>query len=248
MQQYGRFAAVYDRLMADVDYNAWAEYLRGLLQQHAPSATTVLDCACGTGEITLRLSQMGYAVTGLDVSADMLYEAQQKCLRAGRRIPFVQQDMRNIALHKPVDAIVCACDGVNYLTSAKDLAAFFCGAYQALSPGGLLLFDVSSAYKLSRVLGCNTFGEDEADCAYLWKNYYDEASALCEMRLTFFVRQANGGYERFTERHVQRAHQVTELVDALQNSGFCAPLCYQAFTADAPGETAQRIQMIAKRP
>ncbi|MDD3919562.1 MAG: class I SAM-dependent methyltransferase [Eubacteriales bacterium] len=246
--QYGRFATVYDRLMADVPYDAWAVYLHGLIQKHAPNAKTVLDCACGTGEITLRLCRMGYAVTGLDLSDTMLYEAQQKCLRAGKRIPFVQQDMRRIMLHKPVDVIVCACDGANYLTSLQDVSAFLQAAFAALKPGGLLLFDVSSAYKLSHVLGCNTFAEEEDGCAYLWKNYFDEENALLEMRLTFFEKQENGQYERFSERHVQRAHTTGELLKALENAGFIKTAAYGAFTECAPEENTQRIQMIAYRP
>ena len=127
-------------------------------------AKTVLECACGTGSLTVRLARLGYAITGSDLSGDMLMIARQKALDAGlRQLPFVCQDMRKIALHKPVDAIFCACDGVNYLLDGAE--DFFRAAYKALKSGGLLLFDVSSDYKLSSVLAGNTFaatGEDWA--------------------------------------------------------------------------------------
>ena len=65
MQIYGKLAALYDRLMRDVDRETWAEYLLSLLGE---GRRTVVDCACGTGELTLRLARSGYAVTGQDIS------------------------------------------------------------------------------------------------------------------------------------------------------------------------------------
>ena len=78
----------------------------------------------------------------------MLAAAQEKMRRMGLRIPFVQQDMRALRTHRKMDAVVCCCDGVNYLTGPDDLGAFFRSAHACLRDGGLLLFDVSSAYKL----------------------------------------------------------------------------------------------------
>lgn len=61
----------------------------------------VTDCACGTGEITLRLARAGHIMTGVDISGDMLRIASEKARRAALKIPFVEQDMRKLALHRP---------------------------------------------------------------------------------------------------------------------------------------------------
>lgn len=245
---YGKFAAVYDRLMADVDYDAWARYLVALLKDGGiQPGDAVLDCACGTGEITLRLQKEGYQLTGADCSEEMLEIAQQKTRKAGQRIPYVCQDMRNLSLHKPVSAITCACDGVNYLLSEADVDRFFLGAYHALKDGGLLLFDVSSVYKLENILGCQTYGEDEPDCTYLWQNCYDPRSKLLEMRLAFFIPDGQGKYTRFDERHIQRAHPVSELTSSLERAGFTIVGIFHAFTTEQPTATSERIQFVAKK-
>ncbi len=241
--QYGGFAEVYDTLMRDVDYGAWATYIAGFL---VPGAS-VAECACGTGELTVRLAAEGFSVTGLDISDDMLRVAQEKARLRGFNIPFVRQDMRALRLHRSVDAVVCACDGVNYLASKEDAAAFFIAAYAALAPGGVLLFDISSEYKLSRVLDCNTFAEDYGDAAYIWKNNYDGASRLIEMRLYTYKRQGEA-YRRCAETHIQRAHTVAELTDALASAGFTGICAYEAFTKKTPEQDAQRIQFVAQRP
>lgn len=247
-REYGDFAAVYDRLMADVDYDAWAEYLASLLNSGGVQpGEPVLDCACGTGEIALRLNRKGYRMTGIDRSERMLEIAQQKARKVGAQIPFVCQDMRYLSLHKPVSVIVCACDGVNYLLADADVDAFFTAANRSLKESGLLLFDLSSAYKLEHVLGGQTFGEDEPDCTYLWQNCFDPDSRLLEMRLAFFRPDGTGKYTRFDERHVQRAHTIDEISTKLERAGFATLGIYEAFTQNVPLAQSERIQFAAKK-
>ncbi|MEA4913219.1 MAG: class I SAM-dependent methyltransferase [Christensenella sp.] len=247
-RQYQEFASYYDTLMTDVDYAMWADYLKRLLQSGGVlPGEPILDCACGTGEITLRLHQAGYIMTGADCSERMLERAQQKARRAGAKIAFVQQELQQINVHKPVSAITCVCDGVNYLLTKKDISAFFAGANRALKDGGLLLFDISSAYKLEHVLGGQTFGENERDYTYLWQNCFDPISKLLEMRLSFFVPDESSKYTRFDERHVQSAHTQEALTTALEHAGFTVSGVYEAFTLDSPKKESERIQFIAQK-
>ena len=247
-QQYQAFAAYYDRLMMDVDYALWADYLKDLLYENGVlPGESVLDCACGTGELTLRLHTSGYRMTGADISVQMLEIALQKARKAGAKIAFVQQELQSVRVHKQVAAITCACDGVNYLLSKEDVFSFFCAANRALKDGGVLLFDVSSAYKLEHVLGGQTFGEDEPDCTYLWQNCFDPKSRLLEMRLAFFTPDGKGAYTRFDERHVQRAHTQDELTELLSRAGFTVMGVYDAFIKHAPYENSERIQFVAQK-
>ena len=239
---YGDFAGMYDPLMKDVDYDSWAEYLLRFL---GAEKLRVTDCACGTGEITLRLARAGHIMTGVDISGDMLRIASEKARRAALKIPFVEQDMRKLALHRPQDAIICACDGVNYLDSLKAAEEFFEAANAALKVDGLLMFDISSQYKLKNILGCNTFAEDEQGGAYIWKNSYDPKSRLIEMNLTFFERQGEL-YRRFTERHIQRAHGVDELLSALNRAGFDAE-AYDFETTDPVKPDSERVQFSGRK-
>ena len=243
LKQYVNFADVYDTLMRDVDYGAWAEFLRARLPE--PPAR-VADCACGTGEMTIRLKKLGYDVTGVDVSESMLAVAGEKARKAGQSIPFIRQDMRRLALHRPADAVTCVCDGVNYLASREDMRAFFKSAANALKPNGVILFDISSRYKLAEVLGMNTFAEDDGERAYIWKNAYDDENKLIEMELSFFVKRG-GAYERFTERHIQRAHSRVEVEHALEASGFEAVEVYGGIDMSAPEDETERLYFFARR-
>jgi len=243
---YTAFATVYDRLMADVDYPAWAAFYRELLSQRGVKGGAVCECACGTGGLTLPLSRI-YEMTGVDASADMLAVAAGKARRAGAAIPFVQMDMRSFTLHRPQDAILCTCDGVNYLPSAQDAAAFFRAAYKALKPGGALIFDVSTPWKLKNVLGNHTHGEEADDIAYLWTNRFHAPSCSVEMRLSIFQRGQDGRYSRIVEEQVQYGYTLAQLAGLLEAEGFTAVQAFGDRVLDAPKPQEKRWHIAATK-
>ncbi len=245
IRQYESFASCYDRMMHDVDRESWADYLDAILKQY--DVHDVMDCACGTGEMAIRLFKRGYHVLGNDVSPQMLMEARNNAYRERcGNIIFICEDMRKLKIHKPIDAIVSVCDGVNYLTSAEDVDAFFHHAAGCLKPNGVLLFDISSPYKFRLILSDHTFTDETEDFAYIWKNMYDPKTRLCEMELTGFVREGDL-FKRFRETHLQRAHAVDDLINRLRKAGFGEIYTYTAFTNEPVSPTCERIQFVARK-
>ena len=110
---YTGFAEIYDDLMTDVNYEAWADFYCKMMAGFGIRSGKLAECACGTGGMTLPLFKHGFHVTGVDLSQDMLWRAAQKARAAGMAIPFVKQDMRQLRLHRPMDAVLATCDGVN---------------------------------------------------------------------------------------------------------------------------------------
>src|SRR5438034_6566616 len=76
--QFTDVAEVYDSLMAVVPYRHWVNYAERIWERFECSPTTVLDLACGTGNVTLELERRGYQATGVDNSAAMIRQAQAK--------------------------------------------------------------------------------------------------------------------------------------------------------------------------
>ena len=247
MAAYSAFAGIYDILMDDVDYSAWAEYYLKLLDMAGVRPEKLCDCACGTGAMSVEFALRGIRVTGADISGEMLEQAQRRARLTGVRAMFIEQDMCALELPRPVDALVCACDGVNYLTDDDRLNAFFKRAYDAIRPGGALAFDISSAYKLSHVLGDNFFGEERDDVAYLWSNSFDEQVQTVTMDLTFFVKEKGGLYRRFTEVHVQKAHEAEHIAGLLKDNGFIDVKVFGDKTFDPPKPDEQRVHLLARK-
>jgi len=218
-----------------------------LLARSGVEPRTLCDCACGTGSMSVRFAARGLRVTGADISGDMLEKAQEKARRFGVQVMFICQDMCSLRLPRPVDALVCACDGVNYLLDNAQLEAFFESARQAIRPGGVLAFDISSPWKLEHTLGNGFFGEDRGDIAYLWSNRFDADARTVSMDLTFFVQEPDGRYRRFDELHTQKAHTPDRLRPIIEDNGFADVRIYGDRTFEPPVPEAPRIHFTAIR-
>ncbi|MBQ0124483.1 MAG: bifunctional demethylmenaquinone methyltransferase/2-methoxy-6-polyprenyl-1,4-benzoquinol methylase UbiE [Bacteroidales bacterium] len=63
----------------------WRKHM--VRQLRGTNAHKVLDLACGTGDLTIELAKNGYAVTGLDITREMLDIAGKKYRRATGKEP-----------------------------------------------------------------------------------------------------------------------------------------------------------------
>lgn len=242
-KQYIDFAYLYDRLMEDVDYNNWSNYIEELLP-NIKKSKRLLELACGTGNLTLPLMEKGYDVIGIDISEDMLTVAKDKLLQQGYDTLFIQQDMINLELNEVFDIVICGCDGINYITDLDDLLKLFRTVIGHLSEDGAFLFDISSEYKLRHIIGNNTFGENQGDLCYLWENYFDEEKRLVEMDLTFFLQEGDF-YRKYEEHHIQRAYSQEEIISALKIAGFSGITVYGDFQKSSPQMRAERLFFLA---
>ncbi len=244
---YGEFADVYDQLMNDYDYDAWSEYYLHLIDpaKSDDRPLRVAECACGTGNLTVRFAKHDCSITGIDASAAMLRVAEQKARQFGVRAALVCADMRQFRLAKPADAVLATCDGVNYLTDEKDVRAFFINARRALRQGGLLCFDLSTRYKLEEMIGNRFLGEERDGIAYLWGNHLDRLRHIITMDITCFVREQDGRYRRFREIHRQRAHSTKEIAEWLHACGFSEIEVFGEMRTNPPEPEDSRIHVRA---
>ncbi|MBZ0291925.1 MAG: class I SAM-dependent methyltransferase [Anaerolineae bacterium] len=84
---------------------AWVALLQKTL---VPPPAVVLDIGCGTGSLSVVLAELGYDVTGVDLSTAMLVVAEEKARSAGYSIRFQPMDAAFPQLHpQQFNAIVC---------------------------------------------------------------------------------------------------------------------------------------------
>lgn len=221
MSGYHTLAGSYDRLTDDAEHKRRAAYLHRLLQKERRSVETVLDLGCGTGTVTCLLAAMGYRMTGVDLSEEMLTEAARKAeaLTPAQRPLLVRQSMSRLRLLEPVDAAISTLDALNYLTSEKALQETLCRVFRWLRPGGLFVFDVNTPYKLRRMNG--ELYIDETDEAYcVWRTDFSEKSRVCTYGIDLFCLRPDGTWDRSWEEHRERAWEEAELRAMLETAGF----------------------------
>ena len=76
---------------------------------------------------------------------------------------------------------------------------------------------------------------------------YDASQQLIDYYLDFFVYQDQNRYERFTERHVERAHTLPELEAALEKAGMRVEAVYGELETRPPRPDDGRIFVVARR-
>lgn len=243
---YNAFAEVYDRLQ-DADYAKFADYYEYIFEKYGIKPELVLDLACGTGNITVPMSQRGYDMIGVDLSVEMLNIAREKAQAAGQNILFLNQDMTEFELYGTVDAILCALDGVNYLTADGETDELFRLAENYLNPGGLMIFDINTEYKLREVLGSNTFVNEEQGIYYVWRNDFSEETRICSFELNFFRETEDGTYERFDEYQEERAYSADELIQSANAAGLVAEGVFSPFTFENAKEKEERIFIVLSK-
>lgn len=248
MDQYGNFAYIYDELMDDVDYEKWTEHIEEIIRHKKVEVGNILELACGTGNITLPLAKKGYDIAGIDISEEMLDVAFNKSEKMQIPLVLLQQDIVDLDFDLyDLDCILCACDGFNYITSKKDLKKVLAKSYELLRKGGILLFDMSSYHKIKNILGNNFMGESREELSYMWSNVYDDESQLIDMELDFFVKievddeEEDNVYERYRERHQQRAYKVEEVKEILEEVDFKEIEVFGDFTMEEVKKNSERV-------
>lgn len=245
MEPYSGFAGVYDKLMEDVPYDKWIENINSILSEEGLKPKTVLELACGTGTLCVKISEMGYNVTGIDISEEMLTIAKNKSLMKRQKIEFLNQDISDFQVTKKFDLIISLCDGINYIVDKMDIENLFERVYENLNDDGIFIFDISSYYKLKNVLGNNNISEADEDVAFIWENYFDDENNILEFDLSIFI-ESNGIYKRYNEEHVQKAYKVSDL-EKIYNKNFFAFKIFDEEFEDINDETERIFFALKKR-
>lgn len=84
---------------------AWTKLLAKWLP---PPPARILDAGCGTGSLCLVLTALGYDITGIDLSPEMVARAEQKSRAAGHSISFKVMDASDPhGLPQTFDVVLC---------------------------------------------------------------------------------------------------------------------------------------------
>jgi SAM-dependent methyltransferase len=98
------------------------------------SPGSVLDAGCGTGRVGRELHRRGVEVVGVDVDAEMLEAARDRCPSAS----WIEGDISAIRLGRTFDIVLMAGNVINFVSPESRRQAVE-NLVRHLRPGGLLI-------------------------------------------------------------------------------------------------------------
>lgn len=132
---WDRFADLYD--LAE---SANRRAVRGMIAETArrvPAGSHMLECAAGTGEISLAAAPFARCVLCTDLSLPMLERARRKAVRRGlSNIAFAQRDLFQLPDQDGSFGAVCAANVLHLLDAPEKAVAEL---WRVTAPGGVLL-------------------------------------------------------------------------------------------------------------
>jgi len=212
---FDKIAKYYDLIMSPFDYQELVDCLDDLILSSGGKRTNILDAGCGTSEELVYFRQLGYEVSGFDMSREMVKIS-------GRKLPgstFSAGNMKNFKSSRKYDNIISVFDTVNYLKKPRDLSSFFKCSNRALNEGGLLMFDFNSIYGLVNEWEGIKIEETE-DFFISYDSEFDMDTLILECRMKFFVKEKDGRFVTFEETHHERGYSPTEIKELLKQNGF----------------------------
>lgn len=187
-----------------------------ILQHNHIFTGLIVDLGCGSGLSAQVLHQASYQVLGIDISEAMIEIAKTK-------VPTAEFRVTSLFTTEipPCAAVISIGECLNYLFDANSdqiLNSLFRRIYNALSSGGMFIFDVVIPGQVPPGEILKSFTEGQ-DWIVLVEKQEDRIQQILTRRI-ITLRQVGELYRRTEEVHHQRLFDSKTLAEKLISIGF----------------------------
>jgi SAM-dependent methyltransferase len=225
---YDEFASHYHCIFEnwEASMTRQAAAISSILQREARIAmsASVLDCACGIGTQSLGLAELGYQVTGSDVSAGAVKRARAEAALRELNVPFYVADVRKLD-ELPIggfEAVISMDNALPHLLTDANLTEAARQMRAKLRPRGALLASIRDYDQLVRdrpTVQGPAFYSDSGPRRIVFQVWDWTDERLYTLHL-YITRETPSGWSTFHGASVYRAVLREEITAILASSGF----------------------------
>ena len=236
-----RLVALYDTL------NALGNDSEFFCQQAAKlSASSIIDLGCGTGLLTYELAKRGYKMVGIEPAEAMLAVAREK-LHADE-ITWVKGSYEQMDSLQ-TDMVLMTSHVAQFFLEDKEWHRMLKVSYNALKPGGYLVFDVRRL-KNPPFEGWPTennrkkFENTAAGTVDWWFKLLEVANKRVRYELHYFFAKSGEEVVSINELIFRSQDEITS---ALSDAGFTIETVYGDWDGNFATPTSPEMIFVAKR-
>ena len=250
---FEKYAKYYDLLYQDKDYKAESDYIASLIKTHLPKTKKILEFGSGSGIHGRLLGDLGYQVTGIERSQQMIELGNKKADLNGSITNFscVLGDCTETFIGNDFDAVISLFHVISYQTTDKSITAMLNNASKQLKSGGIFIFDYwyspavwnyrptlrvkkveNSELKITRIA--------EPDCC-------EDTNRVNVNYLTFIEDLSSGKISKIEETHEMRAFDLDEITQFSSSAGFEVLQSEAWMTQDSPSPKTWGVCSIVRK-
>jgi ubiquinone/menaquinone biosynthesis C-methylase UbiE len=226
MSVFGEFAKYYDLVHQSKNYGKESSYVDSLIRKYKPDTRTILDIGCGTGNYAFAMQQLGYEVTGVDSSAQMIDIAKGKLSEETRDTSspsFFCGRMEEFRIPEKSDAVICLFFSLCYQTTDDLILKSLSRFNEQLNDDGILIFDFwhkDGVLSQKPELKIQRYRAENIEITKLVEPTMEVSADCVGINYTFYVENEKGDISKFKEFHKVRYLNPELLVKYLRKLSF----------------------------
>jgi len=243
---FDQYSLYYDILYRDKDYIGEVAYVKQLLSRYNVSRGTLLELGSGTGVHGRLLARSGFAVHGIERSAEMVSKSQE-----AEGFTCQVADLRTVRLSRAYDAVLSLFHVVSYQVTNADVQAIFSCAAAHLNSGGIFVFDFwysPAVYTQKVAVRIKRAREGNLQIVRIAEPYACTNENRVDVNYTIYARNLDSGHtDVIDEVHPMRHFSLPE-IDLLAESVGLSRICSEEFmTGRSPGEDTWGLCVVLRK-
>lgn len=218
---YDSLAPIYDEAGFS-NYGAMmASKMLTFLQQQGWIGRRILELGSGTGTGVAFFAERAMTVTGMDSSSEMHRIAEQRMMDRNFDYRLILQDVRQGGYPDELDLVFTMGNLLNELGSLREVELVLKHCYDALLPGKLLVFDMSTIKGLVEYFGNQEQQLDLGDNLFVSvQNTFSYETLSVQQRVMAFQHNGDELWRRITAITALRAYPFSAISRSLEKVGF----------------------------
>ncbi len=182
---------------------------------------SLLDLACGTGDLACWFAEHGFRVVGIDTSPAMLRHGLAHADETGLAVEFLTADMRTFKPNSRAEMVTCLGGSLNAIPTLRDLENVFRQAALATMPGKLFIFDLRTIQGLANAGQTDRIAYDNGEDIFIVTRYaFNYETLLLTVQYIIQRYTGNTGWQRAEETHTLRGYPVQAVTSLIGKTGF----------------------------